>query len=124
MVGRIGIGGGSGRKGRFLVNFAVVLKSGVSECGGRLTWFGPRVASSDRGDVVVVIVAPLPKRRGGARFLEASHGNTIIFRGNSQLAYKRGKDNSGLLVASGVLLLRRSGVSVGGHVIVWFIQEL
>ena len=89
-----------------------------------LTWFGPRVATSDRGDVVVVVVVPLPNQRGGARFLEASHGNTIIFRGNSQLRSRRGKDNLGLLVASGVLLLKKSGVSVGGHVIVWFIQEL
>ena len=35
---------------------------------GVILEFGPRVATSDRGDVVVVVVVPLPKRRGGARF--------------------------------------------------------
>ena len=40
--------------------------------------FDTMVTSSGGREVVVVVVVPLPKRRGGARFLEASHGSTII----------------------------------------------
>ena len=128
MVGWIGMGGGFGRKGRFLVNFAVALKSGVSDWGSRviargsvwfmivmravwstciimalgvglsqvLAWLGTKVTSSTGEEVVAVVVFPLPKRRGGARFLEASHGNTIILRRDSHLTSRRGKGRFGV----------------------------
>ena len=41
-------------------------------------WLGTMVVSSGGREVVVVVVMPLPKRRGDARYLEASHGSTII----------------------------------------------
>ena len=55
----------------------IIMAIGV-ELSQVLAWLGTKVTSSTGGDVVVVVVFPLPKRRGGARFLEASHGNTII----------------------------------------------
>ena len=61
-----------------------------------LAWLGTKVTSSGRGEVVIVVVVPLPKRRGGAKFLEASHNSTIIFQGNSQLTSRRGKGQVGI----------------------------